>query len=335
MSIKKINLANIFLILTSLIIAVIIPFKLFLFSYAVLGPLHYLTEINWLHQKKYFIHSKKGWIIIFIAFAAIITIGPVLSYIKNEEMEFIDKIIPLLTDIVPLILLTAMLFSSTFLFFKKSILLATALALALCIAFLLNTYFSRSVMIFGLFLPTLIHVYIFTFFFILFGAIKSRSKYGLYLAILLLSIPFIISFIPIGFIEHKPSQEVKDTFTSSNMIYISSTIAQLFDKIDGTTFHPLSEIGIRIQIFIAFAYTYHYLNWFSKTSIIGWKKAITAKKGILIGVIWILSVGLYYYDYKTGFIALFFLSYLHVFLELPLNALTIKEVLVFNKKSNT
>jgi hypothetical protein len=93
-----------------------------------------------------------------------------------------------------------------------------------------------------------------------------------------------------------------------------------------------SVIGIKIQVFIAFAYTYHYLNWFSKTSIIGWKKDLSKQKIAAILFIWIGAVGLYLYDYKTGLIALLFLSMLHVFLEFPLNVISIKESYLLLKK---
>jgi hypothetical protein len=69
---------------------------------------------------------------------------------------------------------------------------------------------------------------------------------------------------------------------------------------------------------IAFAYTYHYLNWFSKTSVIKWY-AVPKKWLISIVLIWVFSVALYAYDYVTGLKALLFLSMLHVFLEFPLN----------------
>ena len=70
--------------------------------------------------------------------------------------------------------------------------------------------------------------------------------------------------------------------------------------------------------FIAFAYTYHYLNWFSKTSIIRWHQVNRSR---LIGIValWLLAVGLYGFDYRVGFIALYTLSFMHVFLEFPLN----------------
>jgi hypothetical protein len=39
----------------------------------------------------------------------------------------------------------------------------------------------------------------------------------------------------------------------------------------------------------------------------------------VIVVLWLISVGLYYYDYRLGFDVLFLISFLHVFLEFPLN----------------
>jgi hypothetical protein len=86
-----------------------------------------------------------------------------------------------------------------------------------------------------------------------------------------------------------------------------------------------SDTGIVITRFIAFAYTYHYLNWFSKTSIIKWHKV---PKKWLAGVIiiWIASMALYKYDYYTGLVALYFLSFLHVYMEFPLNFITFKGI---------
>ena len=74
--------------------------------------------------------------------------------------------------------------------------------------------------------------------------------------------------------------------------------------------------------FIAFAYTYHYLNWFSKTAIIKWHKA-PVRRLSLIGVLWAACIVLYIYNYSGAVKVLFFLSYLHVFLEFPLNHMSI------------
>jgi hypothetical protein len=52
-----INYVNIGLMMISCVTAYVVPFGLFLFSYTVLGPLHYLTEISWLHDRKYFVKA--------------------------------------------------------------------------------------------------------------------------------------------------------------------------------------------------------------------------------------------------------------------------------------
>src|ERR1700746_292640 len=59
---KGINITNMALMVFSAALSFIIPFKLFLFVYAVLGPLHYLTEISWLDKRNYFIAKKiQAW----------------------------------------------------------------------------------------------------------------------------------------------------------------------------------------------------------------------------------------------------------------------------------
>lgn len=66
MQAKTIDSLNIGLILLSLILAIKLPFELFLFSYAFLGPLHYLTEINWLKSKSFFIRKQNGIVILLL-----------------------------------------------------------------------------------------------------------------------------------------------------------------------------------------------------------------------------------------------------------------------------
>src|SRR3979409_1123704 len=70
---NEVNYLNVGLMVVACILAYLIPFELFLFSYAVLGPLHYLTEISWLHDRKYFTEggasekrrqAHKGWLIL-------------------------------------------------------------------------------------------------------------------------------------------------------------------------------------------------------------------------------------------------------------------------------
>jgi hypothetical protein len=83
--------------------------------------------------------------------------------------------------------------------------------------------------------------------------------------------------------------------------------------------HPLA---LSLMAFIAFAYLYHYLNWFSKTSVIRWND-ISRTRLVAVIALWLVSVGLYAYDTAVGFQWLFFLSFSHVLLEFPLNHVTV------------
>ena len=48
---------------------------------------------------------------------------------------------------------------------------------------------------------------------------------------------------------------------------------------------------------------------------------------LIILILWMASISAYAFDYKTGFQCLFFLSFLHVLLELPLNIVSIKGII--------
>ena len=86
--------------------------------------------------------------------------------------------------------------------------------------------------------------------------------------------------------------------------------------LDGGVFD--SAAGLAVMRLIAFAYTYHYLNWFSKTSIIRWHH-VTRRRAVLIFAAWGGAVALYFFDYATGLSVLYMLSVLHVLLEFPLD----------------
>ncbi|MGN6476377.1 MAG: hypothetical protein ACTHKV_04065, partial [Flavipsychrobacter sp.] len=63
---EKTDITNILLMILSGCVAMVLPFELFLFSYAILGPLHYLTEISWLHDKKYYTKERYDAIILVV-----------------------------------------------------------------------------------------------------------------------------------------------------------------------------------------------------------------------------------------------------------------------------
>src|SRR5262245_66068389 len=48
--------------LVSALLAWMLPFEMFLLAYAVLGPLHYLTQISWLHDRGWFTTGRWDWV---------------------------------------------------------------------------------------------------------------------------------------------------------------------------------------------------------------------------------------------------------------------------------
>lgn len=329
MDTQKIDILNIFLILISLVLAYFLPFELFLFSYAVLGPLHYATEISWLDKKNYFINTKK-WILLFLIFCVINSIPSVLSlsyFSPINEIPFLKKGITAISSYQNNIVLVTFLMSIGLIYIQK--LKTILIYLFFCIAisnFILNQ-FSFSAVIVGVFLPTIIHVYLFTLLFMIFGTMASKSKFGIMAIILMILCPFLVVLLNINPESYHFTSTVKEYFTATGMTSLNYYIALVLNAVKDDHFALASAIGIKIQIFVAFCYTYHYLNWFSKTSLIGWNKNISKKRILIILIIWISSVVLYWYNFKVGLTALFFLSMLHVFLEFPLNINTIKAIL--------
>ena len=110
---------------------------------------------------------------------------------------------------------------------------------------------------------------------------------------------------------------VQNIFLEGDFYRINQSVnAVLFSISD--SFILDSPNGLRIQGYIAFAYTYHYLNWFSKTEVIKWHK-IPRPQLLFSFVIWIISIAIHLIDVKTGIMFIALLSMLHVIMEFPLN----------------
>ncbi|MCX6182591.1 MAG: hypothetical protein NT150_11765 [Bacteroidetes bacterium] len=324
----QIDWLNIGLMLLSLILALKIPFELFLFSYAVLGPLHYLTEINWLKEKNYFSKSNKVfWVMLTLAILE--AANPVINalaewsltapYLTSWPNSTVNL---LLYEWSPNFIFIGLFAGISFAVFKKNWISYVVIVVVTVLGYFIMKQDLFKVWM-GAFLPTLIHVYIFTGLFMLYGALKTKSTPGIISVVALIACAFLIA----NYNFTKLPEVSKETF----MIWDKSTFQGLTDAFT-EFFHIEKERTLestrtilRIQAFIAFAYTYHYLNWFSKTSIIKWHQ-VSKKELALIGGFWAFSVGLYYYDYHVGLTVLFLLSFFHVFLEFPLNVQSIKGI---------
>ena len=295
LTVQQVDRANLWLLLGSFAVAYLIPFELLLLSYAFLGPLHYLTEISCLHDRKYFtllpedpIYLTTGSLFLVFAGAAVF---------------------PTASELVWLLLLLA--FCTTFVRSSIKRVLILFFGFILLLPWLgSSTSFAMSVLI-----PTVMHVYVFTILFMLFGALKGKSKLGLTNAALFFFGALLLLVLPQSPIEIFPEYINQHYDFFGGIAYAFADILNLSSE----TVLPA------IASFLAFVYTYHYLNWFSKTSIIEWH-AMSPVRAFIIGFLYAGAIVLYLRDYALGFTVLLSLSFLHVVLEFPLNFHSIKGI---------
>lgn len=346
MNVDRINYINIGLMLFSCVLAFFIPFELFLFSYAVLGPLHYLTEISWLHNRNYFaIKGSKDWLILFILGILIlftsyydnlaVWLAGGAENLSEDHRAWIQWLGRNGTGITFLALGSAVIMA----FVKNTAMRIGSYVILGAIGFALSQTGETSrdpiwfYLLFAVFLPTLIHVFVFTGAFILSGALKSKSRSG-YVS-LLVFIGCAISFIFIqpefGWYEvgGKTKESYGESFEGLNFemlrILVPGMVSELTSMEAYKSLIYNEKISVVITRFIAYAYTYHYLNWFSKTKVIRWHE-VPRPWLISVFAMWIAAVALYAYDYAIGLGALYFLSFLHVYLEFPLNWISFKNI---------
>lgn len=289
-----VNYLNIAFMVAAVAISAHLPLETFLWAYAFLGPLHYVTEISWLHDRQYFSYSSRAVWLLVVATAAVAAVS-------------LFKLNPK-TALVALSFAVA-LAGAIALFRSGARQLVCALVGGGALVALAASLSPVHVVLM-LFLPTIIHVYLFTGLFIVFGALKGRSASGILSAIVFIACPLVCLF---G-VETPPSY-----VTSGEMVAALDPFLPVIDILLRWLGVMADEDGVLAMLrLFGFAYSYHYLNWFSKTRIINWHRTSRARL-VLIGVVYVGAVSLYLYDAKIGFKALLFLSLLHVILELPLN----------------
>jgi hypothetical protein len=298
----RINLLNIALMLFSCAAAFALPFQLFLFAYAVLGPLHYLTEISWLHDRGYFASKGRGrrWWLALVA----ITVGVLLLGYATDAPPKYE------IGCVYLVFFTALM-----LHFVRHAASAVALALVTAGGIALASTFG-SYFVIAYLLVTIIHVFVFTAVFVLHGALRTRSWSAI--ASLGVMIACALSFFLLAPEAGTPPAWLRTVYgffaplNTELLLILGYATRDVFG----------SRGGAAVMRFIAFAYTYHYLNWFSKTSIIKWHE-VSRSRAVTIVALWIAAVATFAYDYSFGVSMLYALSLLHVMLEFPLNHRTV------------
>lgn len=291
--VDRVNYLNIALLSLSCLLAYLFPYYLLIFSYAVLGPAHYLTQISWLHDRKYFAAARFApQVLIFITLALMVL---------PQAQGF-------------LLLLAA--FMALAVILPVSDRQRAVMIIAGVLAAIALSRFEPLALFITLLLPTVLHVFVFTACFMLVGALKEGGASG-YLAIAALfacAASFFIAPSAWYGMEAMPPHAGLIFFQS-----VAEYLAKPFTH-GGEAANLTSVFG-----FLSFAYTYHYLNWFSKTRFIAWHR-IPRRRAWLIAAAYCCAVGFYAYDYVQGFALLLFLSLLHVLLEFPLNWRTFKTI---------
>jgi hypothetical protein len=417
----KINYANIGLMLITAVLAYFFPFETFLLAYAYLGPLHYLTEISWLHDRNYYSKGKYDFLVLLL-------VGILLSYAAfakdfGVSLEVYDYFVKM--NLFDKLLVFALFSSILFALVKN--LFVKIIAILFLYVFVSgwlspdnSTSNAESTTVFALtsLVPTLIHVYLFTGLFMLFGSLKTRSVSGMWQMVGFVVVPLLLVFaLPVdtkapiskfgkdahyakgdGFyatnisimdhfnliedpiytnadfvafvnkkdfkdanaqyqfiakadlkkiidsLKKKPNdayvmkkQPINPNFQADNILalYLKPEVlneyqmkpmpAKIFSGFSLEKYASIvynSTVGIMLMRFIAFAYLYHYLNWFSKTEVIRWHQVPKLRFAAVI-LLWVVASVFYTYDYSLGLSLLFFLSFSHVLLEFPLNIISI------------
>jgi hypothetical protein len=305
-----VNWLNTGLMVGSCVAAILAPFQTFLLAYTILGPLHYLTEISWLHDRNYFTRRKRArqWWLVLVSLTILVV---AVAYASQDSSR---STIVFGTGLISLVFASA----AAAIYARDwrlglGVLLILALGLSFFSGFPAYAWAVLAVTL----LTTIIHVFIFTGAFILHGALKSRSWVAVLSLVVFVSCATAAVAVKAPFTA--PTDFVRQLYGGFELL--NRALLLLL----GRPQDVYASVGIGVMRLIAFAYLYHYLNWFSKTSIIKWHE-VPRSRAVAILVFWAAGGGVYLYDYRLGLGLFYMLSMLHVFLEFPLNHQTFVEI---------
>jgi len=295
------HIINLWVLLVSAAAAWLAPLQTFLIAYAVIGPFHYLTEIAWLRKKDFYFSDGviSSRVYVFISFV-LCGVACLDFYFRRGWGTY---------AIVALIVL------SLGALVKNVPVLLGAFALLVATRFLVHGYG----LFFAAFVPTVVHVYVFTLIFLVAGAMRTQGQR----ALAWLN-PALLLLIPVLLI--RPGSSAGPAMPGHYWMASEVTFAGLHEYIAGwiglamhfDPNHALEPNAVAALRFLAFIYLHHYLNWFAKTEVLAWHK-VSRSSWIVIGAIYTAAIGSYAYSFALGFYAAYFLSLLHVLLELPLD----------------
>jgi hypothetical protein len=304
------------LLILSWCMAVALPVELIMFSYVVLGPLHYLTEIAWLDRRNYFLPKRTDAVCLAVCSVLGILASGWLTLLLTTDSPWLQFHVQFFAITMAM---AAFVFA---LVLRSTVNLRWRIGLSASIVSCVAGYFYVNDVrlyhaIFAVLIPTLVHVFLFTGVFMFSGALKSRSMLGIVSVLLLCVGAMSLLYFDAGMRSTRNALSLAPMYQAT-FGFLERFLEPLI--VVGTDTKPIEGAAWKSQIasFLAFVYTFHYLNWFSKTSIIHWHR-ISASTTAIIIVVWLGALALYISNHNAGLFAVGFLSLLHVFFEFPLN----------------
>jgi hypothetical protein len=296
---KNQHVSNFLALAVSAVAASLAPLQVFIFVYAFVGPLHYLTEIAWLKKKDFYF---SGGIVperIYVALAAVLCLGMRADLYVHRGITGYSIALLLVLSLGALV--------------KNPWILLSVL-----VAGYMAKFFVHGLVFFvAAILPTIVHVYVFTMLFMVSGVVREKRATPLALIN-----PVLLLVLPMALVAARWSYPAPGKYWIDAEAGFASLHAHLV-RLLGHNLHPDATIltdpmAAGVLRFLAFIYLFHYLNWFAKTELLQWHK-VSQRSWVCIAVLYGGSVGCYLWSFKVGFYLVNFLSMLHVVLEFPLN----------------
>ena len=296
---KNQHISNFLALLVSAVAASVAPLQVFIFVYAFVGPLHYLTEIAWLKKKEFYLGAGVVSEQVYVVVAAVLCVAVSADfYIRRGLTGYAIGIL--------IVLSLGALANNRYILIS-----------ALVTGFVAKLFVHALVIFVGTILPTIVHVYVFTMLFMVSGAVRERNR-----STLAWLNPALLVLLPVVLLGARWSYPAPGIYWIHAEAGFSALHGYLV-RLLGHNLHPDATIladpaAAAVLRFLAFIYLFHYLNWFAKTELLQWHRVSRRSWG-WIGLLYSVSVGCYLWNFVVGFYLVNFFSMLHVFLEFPLN----------------
>jgi hypothetical protein len=244
---KNQHFSNFVALVVSAVAAAIAPLQVFIFVYAFVGPLHYLTEMAWLKKKDFYVGdgiiSQRVYVAIAVALCVVVSVD---FYLHRGLTGYAIGLLVVL---------------SLGAWVKNPYVLVAGL-----LAGYLARFFVHGFVIFvGAILPTIVHVYVFTMLFMVSGLVRERKR-----SVLGWVNPLLLIATPLVLVLARWSYPAPTAYWINAEAGFSALHSYLVGLL-GHNLHPNATIladpaAAGVLRFLAFIYLFHYLNWFPRPS---------------------------------------------------------------------